>query len=626
MPLDPEMLAAGIERHRSGDIQQARAIYRQLLATNPQSAEVYNLLGAASIDAGQFDQAGEYLATALRINPQLAAAHDNLGLCLLAQQKPEDAAASFGRAVALDPRNAQTHCNLANALWHTGASSAAIEAWRQATNIAPEFARAHFELAGALAHAGQTAAAIAAYQEVLRLRPDVPEAAMNLARLYGESQAFAEAVRWWQRTVELRPTWAEAHHRLGCALLRNGQPAEAVASLRAAVTLEPRLADAHNNLGVALTEAGQVAAAIEHYQRAVALSATNREAFYNLANAHLSQGDVPAALEHYDRAITLWPDYVEARHNRAAIWLLEGRLTEGFRDYELRLRSRDYPAARWPWPLWQGEPLAGRTLVLCPEQGIGDTLQFIRYAPLLKRQGARVVVLCSAAQQAILSRTPGVDALAAVESPLPMADFYVPVMSLPERLGTTLETIPAEVPYVFADPEYVELWRQRLSEWDGFKVGIVWQGNPRRPGDRLRSIPLTHYRPLASVGGVRLVSLQKGPGAEQLVDVAKSWPVVDLGEGVDGAGAFVDTAAIMQNLDLVITSDTAPAHLAGALGVATWTALQRVPDWRFLLDREDSPWYPTMRLFRQKIAGDWDGVFEQIAHELERLVARTHTG
>jgi len=624
MPLNPEMLAAGIERHRAGDIQQAQAIYRQLLTANPQSAEVYNLLGAASIDAGQFDQADEYLAAALRINPQLAAAHDNLGLCLMAQRRSEDAAASFGRALAIDPGNAQTHCNLANALWQTGASAAAIEGWRQATSLAPEFARAHFELAGALAHAGQTAEAIAAYQAVLRLRPDVPEAAMNLARLYGESQAFAEAVRWWRRTVELRPTWAEAHHRLGCALLRNGQPTDAIAALRAAVTLEPRLAEAHNNLGVALTEAGQIAAAIEHYQRAVALSATNHEALFNLGNAWLSEGDVSAALEQYDRAIALRPDYVEARQNRGAIWLLMGRLTEGFRDYELRFRSRDYPVARWPWPLWQGEPLTGRTLVLCPEQGIGDTLQFIRYAPLLKQQGARVVVLCSAAQQAILSRTPGVDELAAVELPLPAADFYVPVMSLPERLGTTLETIPAEVPYVFADAELVELWRQRLMEWDGFKVGIVWQGNPRRPGDRQRSIPLTHYRPLASV--VRLVSLQKGPGVEQLSDAARSWPVVDLGERVDRAGAFVDTAAIMQNLDLVITSDTAPAHLAGALGVATWTALQRVPDWRFLLDREDSPWYPTMRLFRQTRAGDWDGVFEQIARELERLVARTHTG
>jgi hypothetical protein len=371
---------------------------------------------------------------------------------------------------------------------------------------------------------------------------------------------------------------------------------------------------------VALTEGEQLDAAIEHYRGLLASDPADFESLHRLGTIYLLKCELPAAREYFDRALQIESDHVEAHHNRAGALLLAGNLVEGLPDYEWRHRLRDYPRVAYPWKEWSGEPLAGRTIVLWAEQGFGDTLQFIRYAPLVKQQAARVAVMCSTTLRPLLTRTPGVDALLTPEGELIEADFCLPMMSLPYRLGTTLETIPAQVPYLFTDPKLVDHWRQRLGRWDGFTVGINWQGSPRLRADRKRSIPLIHYEPLAKVPGLRLFNLQKGPGLEQLTAVGQSWSVIDFGDEVDrSAGAFMDTAAIMQSLDLVITSDTVTAHLAGALGVPVWVALQLVPEWRWLLEREDSPWYPTMRLFRQQRAGDWPEVFQRMAGELARL-------
>jgi tetratricopeptide (TPR) repeat protein len=655
--MDSKLLAAGIAHHRSGDFQKAHEVYRQLLAANPQEAVVYNLLGAVCIDAGQLRDAGAYLAEALRLDPALAAAHDNLGLLLTAQDKLGEAIASFRRAVALEPRNAQTQWNLANTFLRSAQKAEAIEAFQQVvqltpdnvrvraelaellceqgrhvealphlrdlTRLTPHDARAHFALAAALAQAGQKDESIAAYQATIGLKPDSAEACVNLAGLYFDQELFGEAARWSRRALELRPGFAEAYRNLGCALSKQGKHEEAIDSLQTAVSLKPQMSDACHNLGVALVEGGKFEAAIEHYRHALLLHPADPQALYNMGNAYLTSGDVQAALEHYDRAIELRPDYGEAHHSRAGVWLLQGRLAEGFPEYEWRLRLRDYPSAPLAWPLWNGEPLAGRTLVLCSEQGLGDTLQSIRYAPLVKERGARVIVQCGAALRPILSLSPGVDALITPDEEFE-ADFCVRMMSIPHRLQTTLTTIPAKIPYVFADPRLAAAWQARLARWDGFKIGIVWQGNPQFPGDRQRSIPLMNYAPLAKVRGVRLVNLQKGPGREPLRAFAESWPVIDFGDAIDtSAGAFMDTAAIMKHLDLVITSDTAAAHLAGALGVDVWVALPTLPDWRWMFQGDSSPWYPTMRLFRQTRRDDWRGVFDRIVVALEQLASES---
>jgi hypothetical protein len=271
--------------------------------------------------------------------------------------------------------------------------------------------------------------------------------------------------------------------------------------------------------------------------------------------------------------------------------------------------------------LWQGEPLAGKTILLHAEQGLGDTIQFIRYAPIVKQHGATVIVECQKPLLGLLQGCPGVDQLVGQGDAIAGFDVHAPLLSVPGILKTTVETVPARIPYLFPKPALVEHWRTRLIQLGGFKIGIAWQGNPRYPNDRFRSIPLRCFAPLAQVPAVRLISLQKGPGAEQLAEVRNLFPIADLaGELDQQSGPFVDTAAVMKNLDLVITSDTAAAHLAGALGAAVWVALPSAPDWRWSLDRCDSPWYPTMRLFRQRDWGNWQDVFEEIEQALPAAV------
>ena len=267
----------------------------------------------------------------------------------------------------------------------------------------------------------------------------------------------------------------------------------------------------------------------------------------------------------------------------------------------------------------------GGTLLLYAEQGSGDTLQFIRFVPQVKERGGRVLVCCHQTLIPLLGCCAGVDRLTARGGPLPDFDFWAPLMSLPCILGMSdIGQVPAAVPYVTADANLVQRWRTRLEEVPGLRVGIAWQGNPKYRDDRRRSIPLRHFEPLSRLEGVKLFSLQKGPGTDQLLPLADRSAVIDLGSTLDEeAGPFMDTAAVMTSLDLVITSDTSIAHLAGALGVPVWVALTKVPEWRWLLDRADSPWYPTMRLFRQIEAGNWDEVFSRIAAETARMANRS---
>jgi hypothetical protein len=325
-------------------------------------------------------------------------------------------------------------------------------------------------------------------------------------------------------------------------------------------------------------------------------------------------------MEGCEKILRLQPNVAEAHVNRGIALLLKGDMEQGWPEYEWRMRSVEWAAAvkTLPIPLWDGGLLRGRTILLRPEQGLGDTIQFIRYAPLVKQRGGTVVFECPKALKQILAGCPGIDQVVEQGLPLPAGvDVHAHLASLPALLGTTLSNIPATIPYLHADPALEASWREKLAANPGFKIGIAWQGNPSYRGDGQRSVPLTRFATLAGLPGVRLFSLQKGKGCEQVQQVAGQFSVIDLGPRLDEtAGAFMDTAAVMKNLDLVITSDTAIAHLAGALGVPVWVALAFIPDWRYLLERTDSPWYPTMRLFRQSTPGDWNGVFERIAAEV----------
>ncbi len=497
----------------------------------------------------------------------------------------------------------------------------AEQAYLQFVQQEPQSAQAWY-LLGILSQArGDLAAAAARLEQAVRLRPDFAEAHNQLGKVHRDQRRPADAETRFREAARLRPDFADPHYNLAVILLRQKRPAEAEESGRAAVRLLPEVAATHNTLGVALLDQDRLAEAIACFERAVQLQPRNVEGLNNLGNASWQLGRFEDALASYAQALQIQPDYAEVHRNVALIRLLLGDFDRGWPEFEWRWRLPGLRPRIFTQPRWDGSPLAGRTLLLYAEQGLGDTLQFVRYARLAKEQGATVIVECQKPLLRLLARCPGIDQLVGQGDPTPPHDVCAPLLSLPSLFRTTVDTIPAAVPYLEADPALVEQWRQELASLSGFKIGINWQGNPHYQHDRQRSLPLREFAPLAGLPGVRLVSLQKGPGSEQLAAVAGQWPVTDLGTRLDETtGSFMDTAAVMKNLDLVVTSDTAIPHLAGALGLPVWVALAKVPDWRFLLEREDCPWYPTIGLFRQESQGEWGPVFQRIAQAVQRLI------
>jgi hypothetical protein len=420
------------------------------------------------------------------------------------------------------------------------------------------------------------------------------------------------------RALQQKPYDAGAHNNLGLAFQQQGKLEEAVQCFRRALQLKPDYPEACNNLGNALSDLGNLDEAVACFRRALELNPEKWDTLNNLGLTLMDQGKLGEAIECCRRALRLKPDSAEMHKNLATIWLLQGNFEQGWPEYEWRWQCQDFPRRSFPQPLWNGSPLDGQTILLQAEQGFGDTLLFIRYALLVKERGGRVVVECQPPLLALLTDCPGIDELVAQGDPLPAFHVRAPLLSLPNILGTTLDSIPAGIPYLRADQALTQSWRQKLEPLGAFKIGIVWQGSPTYRGDRQRSIPVRHFDSLASVEGVRLVSLQKGPGAEQPGTRDASFPVLDLGQHLE---TFSDTAAVLENLDLLISCDTSVPHLAGALGVPVWLALPFAPDWRWLLEREDSPWYPHHRLFRQRRPGDWGEVFSRIAAALPGLIA-----
>jgi hypothetical protein len=424
-------------------------------------------------------------------------------------------------------------------------------------------------------------------------------------------------VTCYERAIRLDPTHVEALNNLGVALHFLGMAAESAACLRIALRTKPDYADAHSNLGNALKDQGDLDAAVACYRRAIELNPKFFDAYNNLGNGLRAQGLPADSVSCYDQALTLRPGNAQMHLSRALAWLQMGDFERGWPEYEWRLKCEEYAIPTLTKPRWNGAPLEGQTILLFADHGIGDTLQFIRYAPLVHERGGRVVVACQKKIARLLASCPGVEDVAAKGSPLPEHAVYVPLMSLPMIFGTQLSTIPSRVPYLHADAESVNRWRAAVGPPQAFKIGVVWQGNPRHRHDRERSFRLAHLEELARARGVQLVSLQGIFGLDQLTEVESRFTVTRLGEQLSD---FMDIAAVMQSLDLVIAPDTALVHLAGALGVPVWLALSFAPDWRWLLERQDSPWYPSMRIFRQKQWGDWRDVFDGMADELRKTI------
>lgn len=486
----------------------------------------------------------------------------------------------------------------------------------RAIALVPDHAEALLALGAVAMAMGQPEEAVAHYDSALATAPDCAEALGNRGNALRALGRIAEAEASYRRAVALRPGLAAAHKNLGACLLDLGRPAEAVAALAEATRRNARSAEAHGLLGKALSLCGRFEESIAPLRDAVRLDPASWLPHHDLATA-LKRGGWPVeALKSFDEAIRLRPDAADSLVNRATVLLQLGDFDRGWPEYEWRRRHPALAPRQFVGPDWHGGPIVGRTVLIVAEQGLGDTLHFVRFAPLVRERGARVIVAAPARLHAVLATCPGIDELTDIDGPVPQFDVQVPLMSLPLLLGTTPGTIPAGVPYLAAEAARVECCRARLAGLGpGLRVGVCWKGNPDHPGDNERSFPLAELEPLARVPGVHLVSLQV-PDAVTRAEIATVPFTVNTLDADPDAGAFVDTAALMMNLDLVVTADTAPAHLAGALGVPVWIALGRIADWRWQLGRDDSPWYPSARLFRRERSRGWDAVFQSIADAL----------
>jgi Tfp pilus assembly protein PilF len=437
----------------------------------------------------------------------------------------------------------------------------------------------------------------------------------NLGCLLKDQRRFPEAIIAFQRAVACRPNFSAAWYNLAAIQLEQGQFHEASLGYHRAIRHDPADPESWNNLASCYKELGRIDEAVASLQAALRLQPDHRLARFNLGVVQRVQGDHSAALETYRQLLALDATVPEWHLYTGMVLLLLGRFAEGWPEYEWRLHVADYATDLSPYqkPRWRGESLRGRTILLHAEQGLGDSIQFIRYALLLKQHGARVVFRSPPALVPLMRSCRGIDLLVSDRDPLPEYDCYVPLLSLPGLCGTNMNSIPAPIPYLSPQPELVEYWRARLPAKRGMRVGINWRGS-QMPGPwQHRDVPLEQFARLAQQPGIELLCLQKGEALRSDALLRQQIPMLDLGDALDSThGPFMDSAALMQQLDLVITSDTSVAHLAGALGVPVWVVLPIVSDWRWLLEREDTPWYPSMRLFRQQRWGDWSPVFDRV--------------
>jgi tetratricopeptide (TPR) repeat protein len=566
--------------------------FRAATAIDPGRHLTWRNLARAYSDLGKLDEAEGCLVKGVELQPKSGKAHELLGLLRQRAKRFEDAAAALRRAVELNPNIAKLHHELGAVLVELKRQKEAKASFLRAIELDGTYAEAMNHLGVLCQEMGQLDEAVKHLGESVRLRPDVVGGYNNLGVAYSESRQFEKAVEVYNKALALSPQYTIAWNNLGNALRSLGRNQPAIAALERAIVQKKDYAEAYNNLAIALVQEGE-------HERAMVC---------------------------YNKSLCLRPDYPECHMNRGLERLMLGDLENGWADYEWRWHLKTLRSRQFSQPRWDGSPLGGKRILLHYEQGLGDTIQFIRYAAELKRRGATVVFEGQKALGHLLSRTVGIDEFVPRGETLPAFDVHSPLLSLPPLFKTTLETIPCDVPYVFPDPYFVKIWKPRLEAVKGLKVGIVWQGNPEHRGDRLRSIPLDLFERLARIDGVRLISLQKNHGVEQLAGLGSRFEVVSF-DGIDEeADGFLRTAGIMQNLDLVISADTAVVHLAGAMGLPVWCLIAVANDWRWLTDREDSAWYPTLRLFRQREPGDWPEVFERVESALRERISAGMTG
>jgi tetratricopeptide (TPR) repeat protein len=661
------MLQRAIQLHQGGHLDRARALYRQVLDADPKNFDALHLSGVIAAQEKDPENAIILIGLALSAdgaNPAAHAAHRNLGLALMTLGRLEPALASFDQAISMKADLADAYFNRGTVLQRLGRLDAAIESFERAVALKPQFVEAHLGLGRtyyelkrldvalfcydralaidpkhAVAHSnrgavlndlGRAGAALESCNRAVELWPDFAEAYFNRGKAQKDLRQFETALASYDQGLALKPDSAAAHSNRGLLLAALRQWQAALESCDRAIALAPDYAEAHSSRGIVLREINQWDAALASYDRAIQLQP-------EFAKAHANRGvllhDVQRlddAIASLDCAVGIDPKYADAHFNRSLCHLLAGNWIEGWAGFEWRLKSsqaKNIASRVFAAPRWYGtEPLEFKTILVHSEQGLGDTIQFVRYLKLLADLGARVLLEIQRPLLDLLAGVEGIAQLAATGDSLPPYDHHCPLLSLPFAFATTVSTVPSHVPYIKADPRRVEDWKVRLGARTKPRVGIVWSGGFRPEQPELwsvngrRNIPLQKLAELKHPG-IDFYSLQKGEPAESELEELTSgnWEGPSMRNVAGLLHDFADTAALADHLDLIVTVDTSTAHLAGALGKPVWMLNRFDTCWRWLRDRSDTPWYPTMRLYRQETPGDWDTVVQRVKADLNEL-------
>jgi tetratricopeptide (TPR) repeat protein len=614
-----DILSQAVRFHQSGDLQQAQKLYQQVLDLQPQNPDALHLLGFATYQSGNAQAGLLLIHQAIAINPSRPDYHTNLGVVLAALNQHGDAVETFRHALLMRPKFAEAFYNLGLSLKALDRNPEAIEAYQAALAAKPDWLEALINLGNSLMELEEYSEAAAEFEKATKLNPDSPPAWFNLGNAYLKLERFEDAIAAARRAVAAQPIYPEAYNNIGTACSASKRPEEALSALLRAVEQKPDYAEAFSNLSSAYDALKKFPESIAAARRALELDPSIPQAHANLARSLLATENTDEAITEYRRAIELDDNLAEAHYNLGMILLRKGEYHEAWKHYEWRWDVKEFKMdrAHFVLPAWNGEDLRGRTILIHIEQGFGDLIQFARYVPLVAQRGGKVYLESFPELGRLMESVPGVEKVVPPGPTPPQAEIRCPMLSLPRIFDTTLQTIPTKVPYLWFNPQLAQKWREKIDEEKRLKVGLVWNGRPRP--EPKRSVPINQLAPLAAVKNVRFISLQFGEAAGQIKDAP---PGLQIEDWTTQIADFSETAALMANLDLIITIDTAAAHLAGALARPTWVMLCHRADWRWTQTGSVCPWYPTMRLFRQPTDSDWQTPLRQLAAQLADLAKK----
>ncbi len=617
----PPNLDDAVAAYRAGQFVEAEQMCRQIVLSRRDFFDAHYVLAVVLAALGKHDQALTNYDLALALQPKHAEGLSNRGNTLRALNRFEEALDSYDRALVSQPNYASALTNRGAVLFDLKRFDDALASYDRALTLRPDDAGALYNRGGALHTLKRYEEAVTSYDRAIALRPQLAEAHANRGNTLNELGRFDQALESFDRALALQPNLVEALSNRGNALNKLKRFEEALVSYDSALALHPGHSGAYYNRGTTLLELKRYEEALTSFERAIDMQPNYPEAFSNRGAALYELRRHNEALDNYDRAIALQPDYPEAHWNAASLRLLTGDFTRGWAEYEWRWKYQLMAIAnrRFSQPLWRGEAIEGKTILLHSEQGLGDAIQFCRYAPLVAARGGRVILEVDKRLQELMCNLTGIAQVVSAGEVLSDFDLHCPLLSLPRAFGTQLETVPAEIPYLHAESKKLAEWSARLGEKRTCRVGIAWSGNPNHKRDQIRSIDLSALLPLL-VSEATFISVQKDVRPADTA-VLRAHP--NLHQFGDRLADFSDTAALLSSLDLVISVDTSIAHLAGSLGRPVWILLPYLPDWRWLLDRDTSPWYPTARLFRQDETRSWDRVIAAVGISLRQFVGTT---